>query len=355
MNSFLITEAEIVFVLLVVSVVAIAVRYVKLPYTVALVLAGLVLAVRGDSAMALTPELVLGLFLPPLVFEAAFHLQLHDLRAGLRPILVMAAPGVAVSTAVVGGVLALTGVLPLPVAVLFGALISATDPIAVIATFRAMGAPKRLSTVIEGESLLNDGTAIVIFHIVLAWALGGSLSPAQGVIDFVLVSVGGLFVGLVLGYAVDWVIAHIDDYLIEITLTTILAYGSYLLAEQFHVSGVLAVVAAGFGQREHGRTRDVAHHAHCADQLLGIHGLSGELFCFYPDRHECASSGNAPIPVAGPDRGGSRTGGACRVRLWVGYAGAPFPCRSAAALSACDDVGRSARGSQFGLGAQFAA
>ncbi len=245
MNSFLITEAEIVFVLLVVSVVAIAVRYVKLPYTVALVLAGLVLAVRGDSAMALTPELVLGLFLPPLVFEAAFHLQLHDFRAGLRPILVMAAPGVAVSTAVVGGVLALTGVLPLPVAVLFGALISATDPIAVIATFRAMGAPKRLSTVIEGESLLNDGTAIVIFHIVLAWALGGSLSPAQGVIDFVLVSVGGLFVGLVLGYTVDWVIAHIDDYLIEITLTTILAYGSYLLAEQFHVSGVLAVVAAG--------------------------------------------------------------------------------------------------------------
>ena len=97
----------------------------------------------------------------------------------------------------------------------------------------------------EGESLFNDGTAIVLFNIVLIWVLEGTFSPVEGVIEFFVVSGGGLLVGLVLGYAVAGLIARIDDYLIEITLTTILAYGSYLFAEQFHVSGVLAVVAAG--------------------------------------------------------------------------------------------------------------
>jgi CPA1 family monovalent cation:H+ antiporter len=122
----------------------------------------------------------------------------------------------------------------------------------VVATFRAVGAPKRLTTIVEGESLFNDGTAIVVFHIMLAWVIEGTLSPIDGVIDFVVVSLGGILVGVLLGYAIARIIANIVDYLIEITLTTVLAFGSYLLAEQLHVSGVLAVVAAGLFSGEVG-------------------------------------------------------------------------------------------------------
>lgn len=245
MENFLDIEIEIVEVLLIVALVAMVARRIKLPYTVALVLAGLAIALQDTLQIELTPELVLALFLPPLVFEAAFHLRLDQLRANLTPILALAIPGVLLSTALVGALLSGFGILPLPAALLFGALIAATDPVAVIAVFRAVGAPKQLTVLVEGESLFNDGTAIVIFHIMLAYVIEGAISPVEGVIDFFVVALGGVVIGLVLGYIAAEVIGRIDDYLIEITVTTVAAYGSYLIAESFHMSGVLAVVMAG--------------------------------------------------------------------------------------------------------------
>jgi monovalent cation:H+ antiporter, CPA1 family len=244
-ERFITTETLVIELLLIVSLVAIAVRRLRIPYTVALVIVGLVLTTQQPLELDLTPELILALLVPPLVFEAAFHINLRDLRRDLPGILLLAVPGVLITTLIVGGLVAWLTPLALPLAMVFGALISATDPVAVVALFRALGAPKRLALLVEGESLFNDGTAIVVFNLVLASALTGAFHPIQGVADFLRVAAGGLAVGFVLGWLIAQLIARIDDYLIETTLTTVLAFGSYLIAERLHFSGVLAVVAAG--------------------------------------------------------------------------------------------------------------
>ena len=245
MDSFLGTETLIIELLLIASLVAIVVRRLQVPYTVALVVVGLLLTAQTAFRLELTPELILALFVPPLVFEGAFHLRFNELRNNLAIILLFAVPGVILTTLLVGGVLSLGLGISLPLALVFGSLIAATDPVAVVAMFRTLGIPKRLAVLVEGESLLNDGTALVVFHLMLGIALSGAFNPLKSVADFVQVSAGGIGVGLALGWALSRVIARIDDYLIEITLTTVMAYGSYLMAEQFHFSGVLAVVAAG--------------------------------------------------------------------------------------------------------------
>ena len=245
MQQFLNTETLIIELLLIASLVAIAVRRLHIPYTVALVVVGLLLTTQSNVKFDLTPELILALFVPPLVFEAAFHLNLAELRRNSTSILILAVPGVLLTTLIVGGILSIGTSLSLPVALVFGSLIAATDPVAVVALFRLLGVPKRLAVLVEGESLLNDGTALVLFNLMLAVALTGQFNLMSSLADFVRVSVGGIVLGLVLGWAISRLIARIDDYLIEITLTTVLAYGAYLLAEQLHFSGVLAVVSAG--------------------------------------------------------------------------------------------------------------
>ncbi|MBK6430295.1 Na+/H+ antiporter [Candidatus Amarolinea dominans] len=245
MDRFISTETLIIELLLVASLVAILVRRLRVPYTVALVLVGLVLTLQQPLELSLTPELILALLVPPLVFEAAFHINFTELRRNLPGILLLAVVGVILSTLIVGGAVSLVTPLSLPIALVFGALISATDPVAVVALFRALGAPRRLALLVEGESLLNDGTAIVLFNLVLAAALTGHFDLLNGVADFLRVSAGGVVVGLALGWIAAQIIARVDDYLIETTLTTVLAFGAYLVAERLHFSGVLAVVVAG--------------------------------------------------------------------------------------------------------------
>jgi len=255
MEKFLATETLIIELLLVVSIVALAVRRLRIPYTVALVVVGLLITFQQPLEFDLTPELILSLFIPPLVFEAAFHLEFKSLRANWLPIVGLAIPGVLVTTMVVGLIVSWGVGISLPAALVFGALIAATDPVAVVSLFKALGAPKRLATLVESESLFNDGTAIVIFKLLLALALSaavvtsGDTAPSfdllTAAVDFLRVSAGGLLVGVGLGWIIAQVIARVDDYLIETMLTTVLAFGAYLVAERFHVSGVLAVVAAG--------------------------------------------------------------------------------------------------------------
>ena len=245
MDQFLSTETIVIELLLVVTVVALVVRRFNIPYTVALVVVGLLLTLQSPARISLTPELILALFVPPLVFEAAFHINFEDLRRNLTSILVFAIPGVILTMFIVGGLLTLATNLSLVSAVVFGALIAATDPVSVVAIFRTLGVPKRLSVLIEGESLFNDGTAIVLFSLALTVALTGHFNLLTSVGDFLRVSVGGVLIGIVLGWVISLLIARVDDYLVETTLTTLLAFGSYLLAERLQFSGVLAVVAAG--------------------------------------------------------------------------------------------------------------
>ncbi len=243
--SIIFLEEVVISLLTVAVLVGIFSRRLRMPYTLGLVLIGLALAIFAEVEVHITSELILGVLVPPLIFEAAFHIRWEDLRRDLGLILALAVAGVVLATGVVGGIVHYGLGMPLAAALVFGALVAATDPVAVVALFRSLGAPKRLQVLLEGESLFNDGTAIVVFNLLLGVLVTGTYSIAGGLIDFVRVAGGGFLVGGLLGALVSAIIARVDDYLLETALTAVLAYGAFLVAEQAHVSGVLAVVAAG--------------------------------------------------------------------------------------------------------------
>jgi CPA1 family monovalent cation:H+ antiporter len=157
MDQFILTETLFIELLLIVSLVAIVVRRLRVPYTVALVIVGLLITFGQPIALDLTPDLILALFVPPLVFEAAFHIEFKQLRESLLPILVLAIPGVLLTTVIVGLIVSAGVNIPLTTGLVFGALIVASDSMAVVALFRALGAAKSLTVLVEGESLFNDG------------------------------------------------------------------------------------------------------------------------------------------------------------------------------------------------------
>jgi CPA1 family monovalent cation:H+ antiporter len=240
-----ITISAVIGLLLIASLVGIITTRLRLPYTVGLVLIGLALSVFGQEQIDISPEIFLGLLVPPLIFEAAFHIKANNLFEDLKPILALAIPGVLITTFLVGSVVSWGTGFPIATALVFGALVAATDPVAVVALFRTLGVPRRLQVLLEGESLFNDGTAIVVFNLMVVVAVTGSFDLIGSFIDFIVVAGGGLAIGLILGIIISQAIRYIDDALIVTTLTTVLAFGSYIVAEYFHVSGVLAVVSAG--------------------------------------------------------------------------------------------------------------
>jgi CPA1 family monovalent cation:H+ antiporter len=246
---------ETLFVTLfaVATAVALLARWMKAPYTVALVVAGVLLGtVRAFDPPHLTKELLFAVFLPGLLFEAAFHLEFRKFWQNKIAIGGLAVPGLLVSIGVTAAILTpvanglhfVEGFTMLH-ALVFSALIAATDPIAVVALFKSLGAPKRLVVLVEGESLLNDGTAAVVFTLMAGLATGRELSPGLAVLDFVRVVGMGALIGTAIAFGASKVIQQVDDPMIEITVTTIAAYGSFAAAEQFHFSGVIATVSAG--------------------------------------------------------------------------------------------------------------
>ena len=249
------TETILLIELLVVAIlVAIAVQHVRLPYTIALVLAGVGVGLLPEvPAFPINPDMWLLLFLPPLLFEGTINMDLELLKRYATPVGMLAFPGTILSVFLLAAFFHAALDLPLAVAALLGVMLSPTDPVSVLALFKEQGVARGLQTIVEGESVFNDGVAVVLYVIVLGALQGESITLAAGVVEFVKVVAGGALVGLGLGYLTHRVYSVIDDHLIEVGLSLVLAYGSYLLAERFEFSGVIAVVVAGLIIGNYGR------------------------------------------------------------------------------------------------------
>ena len=269
-------------------------RNLPIPYTVLLVIIGLVLGefarvwptLEFLSEFQLEPDLVFFIFLPALIFESGYNLNARQLIKDLIPVLVLAVPALLISTALVGwGLSAMFG-MPLMIALLFGALISATDPVAVVALFKELGAPQRLTVLVEGESLLNDATAIVVFSILLSMAMAGAQidvgSAALAVLDFLRVFLGGALVGVAVGFFFCEL-----QYRLRIgtsgilIISIVIAYTSFILAEHtLHVSGVMASASAALTLGVYGSSRVPEEAAHSIGETWELIALASNSMLF---------------------------------------------------------------------------
>ncbi|MCM3272925.1 cation:proton antiporter [Paenibacillus elgii] len=249
-----------VLILLAVSIgVIAAAKKLNQPYSIALVLVGLLLGVihipvLEEAETFITQShvfqaIIISLFLPILLGDATLKLPFSQLKEQRKPVLALSFGGTLLSFLIIAaGAYFLLG-LPLVVSFTFAALMSATDPISVISIFKSLGVPKQIVTIIEGESLFNDGIAVVLFQISTIYLLSylemGWLGLGSGLLLFLKFSLGGIAIGGILGYAFSQLLRLYDDYPLEIAFSILLFFGSYFIAEHFHVSGVIAVVVGG--------------------------------------------------------------------------------------------------------------
>ena len=271
-------------------------RKVAIPYTISLLIIGFLLGIAyrvglfssfwglteesglaffGESinwAGHIDPHVILFIFLPTLIFEAAFAMHVHTFKKSFTNAFILAFPGIFVALVLTGAACMLIKVTNIglsqwdwKIALLFGVIISATDPVAVVSILKEVGASKKLSTLIDGESLLNDGSAIVIFMVIFGMITGSGGGSALAI--FFKVAVGGVVLGMAVGWiVVTWLKKVFNDALFEITVVVGAAYLAFFVAEHFaHVSGVLALVSYGIMMAGIGRTRvspQVAHFLH---------------------------------------------------------------------------------------------
>ena len=246
-------EIEIVLLLLlVVAALTPLARTLRVPYPILLVLGGLVLALLPFLPnVELTPDIVLLLFLPPLVYSAAFTTSIRDFRALIQPILSLAIGLVLLTTAAVAVVLhALMPQLGWPLAFAFGAIVSPPDAVAAAAVFRTIGVPRTIVTLLESESLVNDATALIAYRAAIG-SVAVAFSASDAGFGFAIVGVGGIAVGLVLAFVIDRLQQRLSDTSVEITVSLLTPFATYIAAESLGFSGVLATVTAGlfFGWR----------------------------------------------------------------------------------------------------------
>jgi CPA1 family monovalent cation:H+ antiporter len=242
-----IEPTEMIALLGVAMITAIVLRRFALPYTVGLVVVGAILAVAHVGiGVALTREFIFNVILPPLLFEAAINLRWSDLRKDLGVILTLSTLGTIISAAFVAFSMNLFLSWPLSSALVFGALIAATDPVAVIAMFKDMGMHGRLRVLVESESLFNDAAAAILFSLAIVFATaGGAMAPLDLGLKLGSTVIGGIVAGTVSAGVALLLIGRTTDHLVEATLTTLAAYGAFFGAEQIGVSGILATVVAG--------------------------------------------------------------------------------------------------------------
>ncbi len=256
MEQVQIRVAVIAVLLAAALVIGIVAERIRIPYSVALLIAATPLQLKGIQAHFVSS--LLFIFLPALIFEAAWNVDTKLLFANWRPVLLMAVPGVVLTALLVGLGLSLLDQLPFLQALLLGAILSATDPVAVIPILRKLNVPHELATILEGESLLNDGMAIVLYGSLIAVVGSGhALNAFEFIGKALLVSGGGLLVGALTATIVAWILRATKDMLLYFVASTVAVYVSYLAAEMYHLSGIFAVVAAGIVLRL--RTRFPVH------------------------------------------------------------------------------------------------
>jgi len=223
-----------------------AANWLRIPYPILLVIGGLLLGlVPGIPEIEFDPDLVLLVFLPPLLYTTAFLVDLSALRRDLRVISLLAIGLVLATTFAVALVAHAVFDLPLAMAFVLGAIVAPTDPVAAAATLRRLGVPRRIVNVLEGESLINDATALTVYKVALAVAVGGSFSEAGAGGEFLAAVVGGIAIGLLVGYVIAEIRARLEDPVTEVTISLFSGYAAFLPADELELSGVLAVVTTG--------------------------------------------------------------------------------------------------------------
>lgn len=232
-----------IILLLVATLVALVARWLKMPYVVGLVIAGL--AIPRTLSIGLNPELIINLFLPILIFEAAINTDISRLRSTIKPIALLAGPGVVLSSAITAVFLKLGLGLAWITAAGVSVILTITDTVSVIAAFRTVPVPRRLATIVEGESLLNDGVAMVLLSVITTIHIQGSFTAGEGVKQILIAFVGGGLLGLGLGYLCVGLFHQLDDDLSDILLTVCVSLGTFQIGQKLGVSSAIAVVVAG--------------------------------------------------------------------------------------------------------------
>lgn len=268
-EQMVIHNIQLVFILLALSVAVTALaKRLNRPYPIALVTIGAVVGLMPVEGVLeevrnffasdeVFRTAVISIFLPALLGEASLKLSYSDITRNRRPIILLAFLGTLIAFAVTGGLSHYALGLPLQTALVFGALMAATDPVSVISIFKSLGVNRRLAVIMEGESLVNDGISVVLFKLSvfsLAYIFSlGLWGAAAGVAMFFKVVVGGTLVGLSLGFLISQIGRYFDDYPLENAFSVVLFFGAYIIAEQIEVSGVIAVVAAGLVLGNYGK------------------------------------------------------------------------------------------------------